>query len=76
MGKIKKIDDKSGEIYRKATVDFYTDLRETWERLIEERLLNGVIGRFQSGVKTQSLKGVHVDDEDYKKNILCHGPSI
>ena len=67
LAKIKKIEDKSGETYRKIVVDFYTDLRETWERLVEERLLNGVIGRFQSGVKTQSLKGVHVDDDDYKK---------
>lgn len=67
LAKIKKIEDKSGEMYRKAIVDFYTDLRESWERLVEERLLNGVIGRFQSGVKTQSLKGVYVDDDDYKK---------
>jgi energy-coupling factor transporter ATP-binding protein EcfA2 len=67
LAKIKKIDDRSGEKYRKLTKDFYTDLRETWERLVEEQLLNGVIGRFQSGVKTQSLKGVCVVDDDYKK---------
>ncbi len=46
---------------------FYTRLRETWERLVEECLLNGVVGRFQPGVATQSLKGVNVTDEDYSK---------
>jgi hypothetical protein len=30
-------------------------------------LLNGVVGRFQPGVATQSLKGVNVTDEDYQK---------
>jgi hypothetical protein len=47
--------------------DLYTDLRETWERLVEEILLNGVVERFCSGVKTQSLKGVVVEDGDYQK---------
>jgi energy-coupling factor transporter ATP-binding protein EcfA2 len=47
--------------------EFYARLRETWERLIEEKLLNGVVGRFQPGVATQSLKGVNVTDEDYQK---------
>jgi hypothetical protein len=42
-----------------------TDIRETWERLVEEVLLNGVIGRYQPEVKTQNLKGVVVDDEDH-----------
>lgn len=46
---------------------FYTKLRETWERLVEECLLNGVVGRFQPGVATQSLKGVNVTDDDYSK---------
>jgi energy-coupling factor transporter ATP-binding protein EcfA2 len=46
--------------------EFYSRLRETWERLVEERLLNGVVGRFQPGVQTQSLKGVTVTDADYK----------
>ena len=41
-------------------------LRETWERLVEEVLLYRVVERFGSDVKTQSLKGVVVDDDDYK----------
>jgi hypothetical protein len=47
--------------------EFYSKLRETWERLVEECLLNDVVGRFQPGVATQSLKGVNVTDEDYVK---------
>ena len=46
---------------------FCTDLRETWERLVEEVLLGKVVERFNSDVKTQSLKGVVVDDDDYVK---------
>jgi len=46
---------------------FYGLLRETWERLVEERLLNGVVGRFEPSVKTQSLKGVIVEDDDYQQ---------
>ncbi|WP_074653417.1 AAA family ATPase [Terriglobus roseus] len=49
------------------TEAFYSKLRETWERLVEECLLNDVVGRFQPGVSTQSLKGVNVSDEDYKR---------
>lgn len=51
---------------RRIAKDFYTDLRETWERLIEEVLLGKVVERFNTDVKTQSLKGVVVEDEDYK----------
>lgn len=57
----------SGKQYGANVEDFYSALRQTWERLVEERLLNGVVGRFQPGVKTQSLKSVAVDDADYQK---------
>jgi hypothetical protein len=53
--------------WQQKTEEFYTKLRETWERLVEECLLNKVVGRFQPGVATQSLKGVSVTDDDYKK---------
>jgi hypothetical protein len=52
--------------YRGLAKDFYTDLRETWERLVEEVLLGGVVERYGAGVKTQSLKGVLVDNDDYR----------
>jgi len=57
----------SPDEYLKRTEAFYSKLRETWERLVEECLLNDVVGRFQPGVATQSLKGVSVTDEDYRK---------
>ena len=41
-------------------------MRDTWERLVEEVLLGGVVERFNSGVKTQNLKMVTVTDEDYQ----------
>ena len=54
------------EARRHDVKDFYTDLRETWERLVEEFLLNNVVGRFDSDVRTQSLSGVIVEDSDYE----------
>jgi hypothetical protein len=59
--------DCNTDAYRRTAKDFYTDLRETWERLVEEILLNGVVQRFCSGVKTQSLREVVVDDDDYQE---------
>lgn len=58
---------RNPDAYLRAVEEFYARLRQTWERLVEERLLNGVSGRFQSGVQTQSLAGVTVDDSDYSK---------
>jgi hypothetical protein len=42
-------------------------LVESWERLVEEVLLNQVVGRFQPEMQTLRLKGVLVEDDDYKK---------
>jgi energy-coupling factor transporter ATP-binding protein EcfA2 len=53
--------------YQQRMEEFYSKLRETWERLVEECLLNDVVGRFQPGVATQSLKGVNVTNDDYVK---------
>jgi len=58
--------DQNTEAYRDAAKDFYTALRETWERLVEELLLGKVVERYSSGVMTQSLRGVTVDDDDFK----------
>jgi antirestriction protein len=41
-------------------------LRETWERLVEELLLYGVVERLCTDVKTLKLKGVYVEDTDYR----------
>lgn len=55
-----------GEEMRLLAKQFYTDLRETWERAVEEVVLGGVVERFGIDVKTQSLKMVEVGDDDYK----------
>lgn len=52
--------------WRRTAKDFYTDLRETWERLVEEILLSKVVERLNSDVRTQSLKGVIIEDDDYR----------
>jgi energy-coupling factor transporter ATP-binding protein EcfA2 len=39
---------------------FYSDLRISWERAVEERLFQGVVQRMQRGVKTLSLKHVEI----------------
>ncbi|MBZ9650314.1 AAA family ATPase, partial [Sphingobium sp. 3R8] len=54
------------EELRRYAKQFYTDLRETWERAVEEVVLGGVVERFGSDVKTQSLKMVDIDDNDYR----------
>jgi hypothetical protein len=58
--------DEETEEFRRLAKDFYTDLRESWERLVEEVLLGGVVERFSSAVKTQTLKEVVVEDADYQ----------
>jgi AAA domain len=58
--------DRTTDDYRRRAKDFYTDLRETWERFVEEVLLCGVVERFTSGVKTQSLRDLSIEDADYQ----------
>lgn len=60
------VTDFNTDEWRGKAKDFYTDLRETWERLVEEVVLGKVVERFNTDVKTQSLKGVVIEDEDYK----------
>jgi DNA repair exonuclease SbcCD ATPase subunit len=66
LKKIETRTDFESDEYRGLAKDFYTDLRETWERLVEEVLLGKVVERFNTDIRTQSLKGVVVDDDDYK----------
>jgi excinuclease UvrABC ATPase subunit len=66
---LKSIPDRlavDSEDLRRYAKQFYTDLRETWERAVEEVVLGGVVERFGSAVKTQSLKMVDIDDNDYR----------
>lgn len=50
--------DKAGTDaeFRRASREFYGKLRESWERLVEEKLLNKVVNRFERGVQTQRLR--------------------
>ena len=58
--------DFTGDDYRRSAKDFYSDLRETWERCVEEIVLNKTVQRLVPDVMTQRLGGVVVGDEDYK----------
>jgi hypothetical protein len=46
---------------------FYSRLRSTWERAVEEVLFNKVVQRFDKAVKTMSLTGAVVDQESIKR---------
>lgn len=55
------------EVYQERVKPFYGKLRETWERLIEEVLLNQTVQRFGREIQTQRLKKViDITDDDYK----------
>jgi energy-coupling factor transporter ATP-binding protein EcfA2 len=64
--KIAKIVDADDEARRATAKDFYTDLRETWERTVEEVVFCKTLQRLDPAVMTQSLKGVCVTDDDYR----------
>jgi len=54
--------------FRDATRPFYGLLREAWERLVEEKLLNKVVSRFERGVHIQRLNCVRdIDQTDLDK---------
>jgi energy-coupling factor transporter ATP-binding protein EcfA2 len=66
---LEKIDRLGTETeYQTQCHDFYCHLRESWERLVEERLLNGVVTRFGRSVQTQrvsKLVGDKLSQADY-----------
>lgn len=65
--KLKKIESTlDQESYNRKAGEIYGFFRETWERFVEEVLFHKVISRFGYEVKTLSLKGVVVTDEDFK----------
>ena len=53
--------DYTSQRFRPAVVGLYTKMRETWERLIEEVLFNGVVQRFRPEIMTQKLEEAYVD---------------
>ena len=52
------------ESYCLGVERFYGLLRETWERAIEEVLLNDSVMRFRQGIQTQRLLKVTIEPED------------
>ena len=65
MADLKKLHTANSDEYPTRVADFYNDLRETWERAIEELLLNDVIQRFRPSIETTRLKRVLIELGDY-----------
>lgn len=62
------------EVYKERAKMLYGKLRETWERFVEEILLNGVIQRFGRSIQTQRLsKATDITKNDY--DIVEHNMS-
>ncbi|WP_230974051.1 AAA family ATPase [Burkholderia territorii] len=53
------------ELFETRIRQAYGRLRETWERIVEEAVLNKTIVRFRPVVATQSLRSVELSDDDY-----------
>lgn len=53
--RLEKKEETTTTELRDACCQFYSYLREAWERLVEEKLLNKVVTRFERGVSTQRL---------------------
>ncbi|MEO7699616.1 MAG: AAA family ATPase [Opitutus sp.] len=54
------------EVFAMHAFRFYSRLRSTWERAVEELLFNKVVQRFEKEVRTMSLTGAVVDEEAIK----------
>jgi hypothetical protein len=63
---LKSVTDFDTEEYRRQAKDFYSDLRESWERAVEEVVLAKTVVRFVPDVMTGRLKEVTVTDDDYR----------
>lgn len=58
--------DPEGEKFCSSHNKFYDRLRSTWERTVEEVVLNETVIRFRNSVETNRLRGVVIDDNDFK----------
>ncbi|MEX2389188.1 MAG: AAA family ATPase [Phycisphaeraceae bacterium] len=59
--------------YASHAREIYGLLRETWERAVEEVLLNGSVMRFQREIKTQSLADVLHDVSEADYDVIERG---
>lgn len=69
LGDLKKVySDGTEQEFRIEAYHFYGYLREAWERLVEEKLLNKVVTRFGRGVETNRLKRLlDLTVDDFKR---------
>lgn len=63
---LKRVTDFDTDQYRRQTKDYYSDLRESWERAVEEVVFAKTVVRFVPDVMTGRLKEVTVTDDDYR----------
>jgi len=75
LQKLRQLDLNGTETeFRDATRPFYSLLREAWERLVEEKLLNKVVNRFERGVQMQRLTRLDdITQEDFDLIDLAYG---
>ena len=58
--------DHTDENFRPASVALYTQMRDTWERIVEDILFNRVVQSFRPEIMTRSLEEACIDPEsDY-----------
>ena len=55
--------DYTNEGFRTRVVALYTQMRDTWERIVEDILFNRVIQRFRPEIMTQRLEQACIDPE-------------
>ena len=58
--------DTEPDQQRRHAKDFYSDLRETWERTVEEVVFCKTVQRLDPSVMTLRLRGVRVENPDYQ----------
>lgn len=67
LATLKNLHAESSGDYEKELRFFYDRLRESWEKLIEEKIFAQVIGRFQPQVQTQRLRDAVIDNDIFAR---------
>ena len=62
--KLTKLHENDPDLYEVQIRLFYGRLRDSWERAVEEVLLQGAVKRFAPQIKTQSLRKLHRISEE------------
>jgi hypothetical protein len=65
LANLKMLHASSSADYEPQLRHFFHRLRQTWEKLVEEKLFAQVVVRYQQQVETQRLRDAVVDDEVY-----------